>query len=217
MKELSTKEKDLVEAKRVYRAVQEAAQTEALKKANNNLAKDAMGDTGHIAAQIKKTETTIKAHQEALADLRSKTTTAEKLSTDLIDSLAIQTKQDRPAFDPEEEKAERPSQARDPFTSIHVSVSQSSERFSTESGSTSFGGKVGANGGYWGVAVAAEHSEAYGKAMKDLASSSVDISFEVMRVDITRPWLFAELFNDSDLRPGPDVLLVVFRSLTFTY
>ena len=38
---------------------------------------------------------------------------------------------------------------------------------------------------------------------KQLSNSSARISFEYMRVDISRPWLSGELFYDDDLRVGP--------------
>lgn len=39
--------------------------------------------------------------------------------------------------------------------------------------------------------------------MSQMAKSSVKATFECMRVDITRPWLRADLFFDDDLRVAP--------------
>lgn len=95
------------------------------------------------------------------------------------------------------------------FTSINVSVSQSSSKTSTTSSTMAYGGGVSASYGMLGVSAGLEHSDAHTSAMSELASCDVDISFEVMRVDISRSWLRSELFYDSHLRPGPHVKFVI--------
>jgi len=58
------------------------------------------------------------------------------------------------------------------------------------------------------------HSDATVDAAKQMADSSIKVSFDCMRVDITRSWLRGELFYDDDLRvaagnyisPGPITL-----------
>lgn len=200
---------ELAGAKRAYRAALDEANQEALKKAANTVTDDAIGEGGLIANQIEQTQATIDQYQATVADLQKKSSTSEKISADLIKTVAIQAKQDKPMTDPEANE-EQSDPLADYFTSIHLSVSKSSDHSSTESSRTDFGVKVEVGRGPLGVSVAADHSEAYANAMKDLASSDVDISFDVMRVDIFRPWLFGELFSDSDLRPGPGVKSVFF-------
>lgn len=215
--DLKTKEKELAEAKRNYRAAQEARHTEALKEATNDLSKNALGKTGHIAGQITETRNTIKDHRAAIRDILEKTT--EKVSTSLVDSLAAHTKQGKSLPDPgSSDKAEgnHPTPLADYFTSIHLSVSQTSDHSKTETSTTSYSASVEATTGMFSGAARMDHSDARATADKDLASCEVDISFDVMRVDIYRPWLFAELFNDLDLRPGPDVKLVFLHPSIFT-
>ncbi|CAE7138793.1 unnamed protein product [Rhizoctonia solani] len=91
------------------------------------------------------------------------------------------------------------------FTPITVEVSATSESqgSQTKSSSCSFGASV--SYGWTNASVSASHSDSQSKAMHDLANASIKISFECMRVDITRSWLRAELFYDPDLKPGPDV------------
>ena len=54
--------------------------------------------------------------------------------------------------------------------------------------------------GTWSAAASAFHSEAQSNVSRQMSDASVKVSFECMRVDISRPWLRGELFYDHDLR-----------------
>ncbi|KAF9647947.1 hypothetical protein BDM02DRAFT_3187569 [Thelephora ganbajun] len=100
--------------------------------------------------------------------------------------------------------------APDFWTKINVEVSsRHTEQSQTKSSSYSVGGSVG-----WGlVSIGGSHSQS-ADAARQMANASVKVSFECMRVDITRSWLRGELFYDDGLKvlkddyvsPGPDVL-----------
>lgn len=99
----------------------------------------------------------------------------------------------------------------DYWTNISVEVAASYEHSEAQQKSQST--SVGASGGWGGFH--AGGSFAYSKSSADAASqmakSSVKCTFECMRVDITRPWLRADLFYDDELTvtkgnfisPGP--------------
>ena len=87
----------------------------------------------------------------------------------------------------------------DYWTSISTKVSSSFSHEETEVQSTSWstGGSVG--WGWFSAGASASHSDSHSNVSKQMANSSVKISFDCMRVDITRPWLRGELFYDHDL------------------
>lgn len=172
-----------------------------MKQATNDLTSKAASETGLLSSQIAQTESNITDYKAAVAQILKTST-----PTNIVDSLAIETKQPKSIPDPGAKSESTPSpEHADYFTSIHLSVSQSSDHSETETSTTSYGASVEAKLGALSVAARAEHSEGNTAAAANLANSEVDISFDVMRVDIFRPWLFAELFNDPDLRPGPDI------------
>ena len=76
-------------------------------------------------------------------------------------------------------------------------------RSSSSASSMSFG--ASGSYGFFTAGVDHESSEAHSQATQELAEAAVKISFECMRVDITRPWLRPELFYDDDLVCGPQV------------
>ncbi|EWG54326.1 hypothetical protein FVEG_12570 [Fusarium verticillioides 7600] len=71
-------------------------------------------------------------------------------------------------------------------------------RFSTGS---SVGFALQAAGGSY------SHDSAHSSIQDDMASCDVSVSFSALVVDIDRPWLQAEIFNDADLDIAADVLL----------
>lgn len=82
--------------------------------------------------------------------------------------------------------------------SVEVSSSYTAEQSETKSSSYSVGGAVG-----WGllsIGGSYSHSSQSSDAAKQMANSSVKVSFECMRVDITRAWLRGELFYDDGLK-----------------
>ncbi|KAG6910165.1 hypothetical protein DXG01_012614 [Tephrocybe rancida] len=117
----------------------------------------------------------------------------------LIQRVARDAKIPDPYPDPSVPKKEGP----DYFTAISVEISSSSSEETSTSHATaaSFGASFAY--GLFGLSASASHSDAASDAAKAMASSSVKIAFECMRVDITRSWLRSELFFDSELTTGP--------------
>ncbi|KAG7096293.1 hypothetical protein E1B28_003740 [Marasmius oreades] len=95
------------------------------------------------------------------------------------------------------------------FTSISLDITASSseDKSSSSASSASFGASY--SYGWWsptGARVEGGYSSASAMAERSMASNSCKISFECMRVDITRPWLRAELFYDAELTVPPGEL-----------
>ncbi|PWN43894.1 hypothetical protein IE81DRAFT_51560 [Ceraceosorus guamensis] len=179
--------------------------------ANRELIDKATGDDGFFSKQI----TANLAEIERLSTLRSKAVSAsgdqaekpeDKLVAMLAQQASIPAKVPEPGAAtiqaPGAEGAAGGTAARplvDYFTPITVEISsQSSNESSKESAkSYSFGAK--ARYGFASASVNVSHSDAQASANKEMLESNVKISFEVMRVDINRPWLRGELFYDEDL------------------
>ncbi|CAE6473609.1 unnamed protein product [Rhizoctonia solani] len=158
-------------------------------KALSSSKKAAPGSDEDTAAKEKVKET-LKNYQKAQTNVRECREKYDKVNLDKLsyDNKAahnnlIKDLQDKDPQAPSEGAKAGP----DFFTPITVEVTSSSETKRTEESATSF--SAGAS------------------AMSELAESSVKISFECMRVDITRPWLRPELFYDEELVPGPGVLI----------
>ena len=85
------------------------------------------------------------------------------------------------------------------WTSISVSVAETydAEQSSSSSNSYSVGG--GGGWGLWSVGGSVNHSDSTSQAAKQMAHSSVSVTFDCLRVDIARSWLRSELFYDSDI------------------
>ncbi|KIJ39755.1 hypothetical protein M422DRAFT_257348 [Sphaerobolus stellatus SS14] len=103
------------------------------------------------------------------------------------------------------------------FTPITVELSSSSETTATQTSASTFSAGATASWGIASVSASVDHSEAHTSAMKELVSSNVKVSFECMRVDITRPWLRPELFYDEDLVPGPGINWVITETFTLSF
>ncbi|RDB17300.1 hypothetical protein Hypma_001916 [Hypsizygus marmoreus] len=110
--------------------------------------------------------------------------------------------------DPESVKAKigadkSPAETVDYFTPITVEITSSSSTDSSSSEALSASLEASYNGGFgFSANVSASHSNSTADASSAMAKNSCKVSFECMRVDITRPWLRAELFYDSDLVTG---------------
>ena len=92
----------------------------------------------------------------------------------------------------------------DYWTSISVEVSSSYSHEETETNANTFSAGGAAGWGLWTVGAAASHSSSSSDASKQMANSSINVSFECMRVDVTRTWLRGELFYDHELRVAPN-------------
>jgi len=92
----------------------------------------------------------------------------------------------------------------DPWTKISLAVSSSFTADAEQDKGTSYsvGGSV-----YWGlnsVGGSFSNSSQSTDAARQMATSSIKVSFECMRVDINRGWLRGELFYDDGLKATKD-------------
>ncbi|KAF8600740.1 hypothetical protein BDV93DRAFT_425680, partial [Ceratobasidium sp. AG-I] len=97
-----------------------------------------------------------------------------------------------------ETKSKSPPAA-DYFTSISVEISKSSDSHEGSNSAVSASLGLSAAGVLWKASVSAAHSQTHSKVINELSSCSVKISFDCMRVDITRSWLRPEIFVDDQL------------------
>ncbi|KAH7335678.1 hypothetical protein B0J17DRAFT_629921 [Rhizoctonia solani] len=169
------------------------------KNAHNNLLAGLQED-GFAENQQKTNQEQIDDYKEKRKALLKAEAPKEAAIDEYAESMGIPKRAPEPAKPSASETPEP-----DYFTPISVEVTSSSEKTRTESSATSFSAGASASWGFWSVSASVSHSEAHSKAMSELSSSSVKISFECMRVDITRPWLRPELFYEHDLVPGPGV------------
>lgn len=109
-----------------------------------------------------------------------------------------------------------PTTAPNYWTSISVEVSSSYAHESNETSATSSTADVAVQVGWFTASASVSHQESQSAALKQMANASMSISFECMRVDITRSWLRGELFYDHDLRV-PDRVLYVLGGLLISY
>lgn len=95
----------------------------------------------------------------------------------------------------------------DPWTTISASFSAQDQSSTATSSSwgTSVGG--GAGWGLWSVGGSYSHEQSQNDSVSDMASCDVSVSFDALVVNITRPWLYAELFNDFELDVADHILL----------
>ncbi|KAG6864170.1 hypothetical protein C0991_011889, partial [Blastosporella zonata] len=147
---------------------------------------------------------TIQEYTAAISALLSSGQDGGNSGNSLVQAVANDAKIPAPMKDPATAKS---TDEPDYFTaiSVEISSSSSSETSSSHATTASFGASV--SWGLFGVSANASHSDAASDAAKAMASSSCKISFECMRVDISRSWLRSELFFDSDLTVGPDQVL----------
>ncbi|KAF8311730.1 hypothetical protein DL93DRAFT_2168836 [Clavulina sp. PMI_390] len=83
------------------------------------------------------------------------------------------------------------------FTHITLSVSQYDESSDSSATSVSYG--AGASFGLFGGTAGGSHTKSSQDAEDQMAKATVNVDFDVMRVDIGRQWLNSELFYDPDL------------------
>lgn len=95
----------------------------------------------------------------------------------------------------------------DPWTTIKVSFS-AEEQSSTEN-TSSWGMSVGGGAGWglWSVGGSYAHDQTNKDSTSDMAKCDVSLSFSALVVNIDRPWLYAELFNDFELDVADNIRL----------
>ena len=108
----------------------------------------------------------------------------------------------------------------DPWTSITFALSATDQ--ATYSSQEKWGMTVGGSVGYglWSVGGFYSHDELHSSMQSDMASCDVSVSFSALVVNINRPWLYGELFQDIDLgvaegvniSPGPLALKRLIES-----
>ena len=152
-------------------------------------------DAKLLKAQVKANEGKIKSYKDQISKLEPPET-----AQNLQDSFAISA--NIPPAPPDIVKPTASSPV-NYWTTIQVAVSASysAEQSSSSSNSYSVGGS--ASWGLWSVGGSVSHSDATADAAKQMANSNIKISFECLRVDITRSWLRGELFYDDDLMLTP--------------
>lgn len=172
--------------------------------AQDDMFKYLSGDNGIAAQTLKENNQKIKDYEGLRSDLM-------KQSGGGGNGLALALAKDAgipgPLADPESVKANTAKNAGvDFFTPITVEISSSSSSESAASQSTAASFGASASWGFFSADVSVSHSNASSEASSAMAKNSCKISFECMRVDITRSWLRAELFYDPDLVPAPNNL-----------
>lgn len=97
--------------------------------------------------------------------------------------------------------------ASDPWTTISASFTAEDQR--SQASSSSWGMSVGGGAGWglWSVGGSYAHDESKSDAQSDMASCDVSLTFDALVVNIERPWLYGELFNDYELDVADDILL----------
>ncbi|KAL9111844.1 MAG: hypothetical protein Q9227_003694 [Pyrenula ochraceoflavens] len=95
----------------------------------------------------------------------------------------------------------------DPWTTITFSYSATDQ--ATSATQSSWGMKVGGSVGFglWSVGGSYAHDESHSDMQSDMAACDVSISFSALVVNIDRPWLYGELFQDIDLGVADGVKL----------
>ncbi|KAK4183746.1 hypothetical protein QBC35DRAFT_418305 [Podospora australis] len=95
----------------------------------------------------------------------------------------------------------------DPWVTISASFKAEDQRSSAKSSSWGMSVGGGAGWGLWSVGGSYAHEEAKSDSQSDMASCDVSITFDALVVNIQRPWLYAELFNDFELDVADDIML----------
>ncbi|KAJ8088470.1 hypothetical protein PM082_022543 [Marasmius tenuissimus] len=201
----------------MFTALKDNSEAEA-----QNLAKVALDAQKEMEKGMASTNGVLQQRQEANAELIKQYVNARKLLMQkgsdggFIDVVAKEMRVGAGRPDPEAPvlpgtqfntgkstngKSVRP--AADFFTTISLDVneasSSASSTLSAES-SDSSSSESSYNRWWWQtVEASAQQSGAQSSIQQSMAKSSCKISFECMRVDITRPWMRPELFYDTDL------------------
>lgn len=87
-----------------------------------------------------------------------------------------------------------------PWTSISFLLSSSYSHTTDESSAWSLKAEATYRSWFNSVNMGLSHEQSHAAALREMANATIRVSFECMRVDITRPWLRPELFLDHDLR-----------------
>lgn len=144
--------------------------------------------------QIKENEKKIEELKAQRDELQKKSGKTDVVAATVQDEIADKAGIPRPpprAVDAKKEGS---------WTSISLDMTSSSSRDAKEESATAATLDASYGWGWNKVSASVSHQQSQADAFKEMASATIKISFECMRVDITRPWLRAELFYDHDLR-----------------
>ncbi|KAF9009609.1 hypothetical protein BDQ17DRAFT_1323151 [Cyathus striatus] len=86
---------------------------------------------------------------------------------------------------------------------VRIDRSESGDRTEVTSSSSDHQDTSYSTFGLWSVGGSYSKDSATSGVIKELSSTSLEITFDCMRVDIHRSWLRGELFYDHDLKPAP--------------
>ena len=99
----------------------------------------------------------------------------------------------------------------DPWTKVTASYSASDQKTTLTQSSWGFSVSASASWFLWSAGGSYSHDESKTDFQSDMANCDVSISYSALVVNIDRPWLYAELFDDYELdvptnaklSPGP--------------
>ncbi|KAK3361626.1 hypothetical protein B0T24DRAFT_684657 [Lasiosphaeria ovina] len=102
----------------------------------------------------------------------------------------------------------------DPWTNISLSFSSADQKKHTDESSWGFSVSAGGGWGLFSGGGSYSHDESTSNMRQDMSNCAVSLNFSAMVVNIDRPWLYGELFNDFEidiggdarLSPGPELL-----------
>lgn len=95
----------------------------------------------------------------------------------------------------------------DPWVSISASFSASDQKSTANTSSWGMSVGGGAGWGLWSVGGSYAHDESKSSSTSDMASCDVSVTFDALVVNVARPWLYAELFNDFELDVADNIYL----------
>ena len=151
-------------------------------------------ESDRLSWQIKSNEEEIAAFAKMQDDLSRWAfgKVAAELQNDFIDRAGIQRAPAPTGF--------QSMAGADYWTPVCVEVASSCSSDSGTTGASVFMADPSTNYDFLSAVVGMSHNESHKNAVRQMANASVKVSFDCMRVDITRPWLRRELFYDHDLR-----------------
>ncbi|KAK6330551.1 hypothetical protein TWF718_002751 [Orbilia javanica] len=94
-----------------------------------------------------------------------------------------------------------------PWTTIAASFSASDQQDESNSKSSGFSTQSDYSWWWWGAGGGYSSEDTQSDSTSDMVSCSVSVTFDCLVVNITRPWLFAELFNDFELDVAQNIKL----------
>jgi hypothetical protein len=97
--------------------------------------------------------------------------------------------------------------AADPWTKITASFSASDQSSLYEQSSWGFSAGASVSFGLFSGGGSYSHDESSSDFRSDMAKCDVSVTFSALVVNIDRPWLYAELFNDFEIDIGGDAKL----------